>query len=193
MTNKRFMNDTIEIAKRSHHDAIDYIIKNDPKAYLLHGAAIESKLRNIEMDTPRPNDPLKYTLDQFTYPLQWDRTKALILHGPSNIGKTAYARALLGGRCLYANLFECLRQLDPAFHDGILFDDATFKRVPIEKQISLLNIMENRDIKVGHKLVHIPARMPIIFTTSGRDPYIYGLDRLVIMNNCQIEHPNSLY
>lgn len=104
---------------------------------------------------------------------QWDRSKALILHGRSFLGKTSLARSLMP-TALFVNNIETLKDLKVGVHQGIIFDDMNFMgepgtakgRWPRESQIHLVDYDYDRSIHCRYFNATIPARTPKIFTTN---------------------------
>lgn len=65
---------------------------------------------------------------------------------------------------------DTLKMLSPD-HDGIVFDDMSFKHWPPESVIHLLDQEFDRDINVRYGTVHIPAHTPKIFTHNSDNPF----------------------
>jgi len=101
--------------------------------------------------------------DKFKH-IAWDRTKALILRGDSNAGKTQWAI------CQFKNAFK-IEDLDelkelPEGTDGIIFDEQLFDKCPKKTMICLLDYEMPRSVRIRHILAHIPAGMQRIFTCN---------------------------
>lgn len=90
---------------------------------------------------------------------------ALVLHGPPEMGKTAYAKTLLP-KHLRVTHPDKLKQFDDNIHDGIIFDDQAYGHWPRESVIHLMDIEEDADINVKNSMVTIPAGTPRIFITN---------------------------
>lgn len=112
----------------------------------------------------------KYKLKDFKLAPITDWSKSIILRGPTHIGKTSYAVAHF--TCpLFVSDINALRSFDEDIHDGIIFDDMNFRSLDREKQIHLLDIDFDRDIRVLYEVVTIPADTKKIFTTNVADNF----------------------
>lgn len=122
-------------------------------------------LRNLQVLTKKPLR-VDHPLTSFSVPT-WDRTKTLILTGPTNAGKTALAKALLPN-ALFISHIDGLKNFS-TLYDGIIMDDMTFTHYPRESQIHLVDTAEEREIHCRHTNGRIPADVPRIITTN-RNP-----------------------
>jgi hypothetical protein len=117
----------------------------------------------------------KYELEDFSMEAL-DLTLPVLIYGPSNCGKTQFAKAHFNAPLLVSHI-ETLRRYDPAIHDGIVFDDISFAHWPPESVIHLLDIEEERDLHMRYKVWKKPAGLKMIFThnsgNGGSDPNIF--------------------
>lgn len=138
--------------------------------YCLHGETIERNLKRAR----GPSYVQKYTADQFTIPLQ-GLAKTTLICGPSNFGKTHYACAHFKHPLICSHI-DNLKQLTPD-HDGIIFDDMSFKHYPPESVIHLLDKEFARTINVRYGTTSIPANTKKIFTHNSDNPF-YDCDKI---------------
>lgn len=111
----------------------------------------------------------------------WDSAReTLILQGPSNQGKTELAKAILKKKTGKNPLF-CSNLNKLAFRDAhqpFILDDMNFNRVSRSKGIHLMDIENERDIRILFGIHSIDAGTPRIFTTNenANDFLPYGCD-----------------
>lgn len=108
-----------------------------------------------------------------SFPLQWqemilDWSKTLIFCGDSGIGKTEFAMAVLPGALMVSHMDD-LKNFDPSFHSGIIFDDVDVKHFPRTAQIHLVDITQDRSIHIRYSCAFIPKHTKKIFTTNELD------------------------
>ena len=114
----------------------------------------------------RPVIP-KYSLDQFSlegYDLPLPLDKAILLHGNSEVGKTAMALAHFEHPHLITAMDD-LKQIGLDC-DGLVFDDMDFTHLNPEQCIALLDMEYERSIKCRYYNAEIPANLPRIFTSN---------------------------
>ncbi len=154
------------LAAPTIREGIAIIKEKKPRDYCLHGESIERNLKRAKIE------PFlhKFSPDSFTTPLQ-PLDKSTLLYGDTNIGKTHYAAAHFQNPLVCSHM-DNLKSLSPD-HDGVIFDDMSFKHWPIESVIHLVDIEFARTINVRYGTVHIPASTRKIFTHNTRNPF-YG-------------------
>lgn len=104
----------------------------------------------------------------FNRPLEDVTYGCLLFFGASNIGKTQYAKSHF--RCpLLVRDIDTLKSLDPTYHDGIVFDDMSFKHWPADAIKHLLDWDEESEIRCRYANAVIPSRFPRIFTANSSD------------------------
>lgn len=115
----------------------------------------------------------EFSLSQFPWTPITDWSRSVILYGPPNIGKTAFAKAHFENFLLVSHL-EQLKGFIPDVHDGIIFDDMSFKHLDRNQQIFITDIDEDRAIECRYEPAFVPAKTRKIFTTNVLD--IFNLD-----------------
>lgn len=94
--------------------------------------------------------------------------ESLILKGPSNMGKTELAKAIILAmtkkRPLFCSNLNKLGVRDP--HQPILYDDMNFANISREKAIFLTDIENDRDIRILYGIHTVEAGTCRIFTTN---------------------------
>jgi len=90
-----------------------------------------------------------------------DGWRNLFLNGPTGLGKTQFAKALLPNATIVSHTDQ-LRTVD--FSNGIIFDDFAISHWPPAAAIHLLDWDEPRGINVKHGHVVIPPHTRKIFT-----------------------------
>jgi len=153
----------------------------------VHGEAIERNLRRAKRQKTTP----KYTLDQFEVTFEWDKTKTLVLYGPTNTGKTSLAKALLPN-ALFVRHVDALKEYKSGAYVGIIFDDMSFKHWPREAQIHLLDTDNVSQINVKHGIAVIPEGTPRLITTNMAPNEILSInmmnpDECALFRRCQLE------
>jgi len=154
--------EAMDKAKESFEDGMKVL--EHAKTYrdlAIHGEAIERNMRARKKQKTTP----KYTLDQFKLTFEWDKTKTLVLWGPTNTGKTSLAKALLPN-ALFVRHIDALKEYKSGNYEGIVFDDMSFKHWPREGQIHLLDTDNVSQINVKHSIAIIPEGTPRIITTN---------------------------
>lgn len=185
--------DTITVLREKNYDAaVDYIIEKNPEAYLKYSNAIELGLRKIAMREKEEEAP-RYTLKDFKINFQWNKSKSLILWGPSGIGKTHLAIALMEGPHVFASHIDDLKKFNPAKHVGIIFDDMSFSHLHREAQIHLVDHDFDRTIHVRYGVVEVPKGTKKIFTTNTPGGYVVNIDDPAIMRRTQVQSVETLY
>lgn len=107
-----------------------------------------------------------YEVKDYKVPLL-ELKKPTILLGPPGIGKTQFAKAHFENPLLCRHMDDLLRLGE--MHDGIIFDDMSFKHLPRNTQIFLLDIEESSSIHCRFHSAKIPAGTKRIFTTNVPD------------------------
>nr|DAO75536.1 MAG TPA: Rep protein [Cressdnaviricota sp.] len=117
-----------------------------------------TRLRTLSHMAQAPARPLS----EFTHqPLLDPNWHCLFLTGPTNLGKTQYARALLPEATVVSHRDQ-LRDVD--FSKGVIFDDFDVGHWPPTAVIHLLDWEEPRGLDVRYTHVMIPPHTRKIFT-----------------------------
>lgn len=127
----------------------------------LYGPTIE---KNLHALIPKTNNIL-YDISKFTVPFTWDKSKTLIIHGTTNCGKSSLASALLP-KALFVRHMDRLRDYNSGNYEGIIFDDMSFKHIPRDGQIHLVDTAFDSDIHIRYGTAFIPKGTPRIITTN---------------------------
>jgi len=154
---------------------MEKIAEFDFRTYLVHGEAMRRNLDHYK----RKKFVHRYLIDDFARgPLIRTAGKSIFLHGKSNTGKTYFAVAHFQNPLLVSDIDQ-LKRFDPAFHDGLVFDDMSFRHVPPEAVIHLVDQDFDRNIRCRHYNAFIPANTAkifvhnddnIFFDTNGKFP-----------------------
>lgn len=156
--------------------------KRGARDLMIQGEAIQ---RNLKKLRPRKST-LKHQLTDFPgWTITWDRTKTLILTGPPATGKTALAKALMGEDGLFVTHVDQLREYDPARSPGMVFDEGSFKHIPREAQIHLIDVEEDRTVHCRYAPAFLPAGTLRIITTNSQPQDILLWSDFAVRRRCQ--------
>ena len=142
-----------------------------PQTYYMYGERIEKGLkRRLGVATK-----VRYALTDFTC-AALDLTKAVVLHGESNIGKTEFALAHFERPLLITRIDDLKKITDQT--DGLVFDQMRFihpeaprkLNLTPDEVINLLDLAHTRSIPARYGDSTIPEGLPRIFTTNRRVP-----------------------
>lgn len=149
---------------------------------VVHGEAIERNLKKLKKGKLES----EFTLDSFNKSFNWDKSKTLILTGPTNTGKTSLAAALLP-KALFVTHIDRLKDYADGDYDGIIFDDMSFKHLHREAQIHLVDVAFSRDIHCRYSTALIPKGTPRIITSNLPPNQILMAEDEAINRRLQIE------
>ncbi len=141
---------------------LEVIREMAPRDYCLHSEAIERSLKKCKSKQYEH----AYPVDSFV-PLMDLEDKAVLLWGPTNLGKSHYAAAHFE-RPLVVSHVDGLKRLSPD-HDGIVFNDMSFKHWPPESVIHLLEFNMEAEVHARYINVIIPKGMKKIFTYNSNN------------------------
>lgn len=102
-----------------------------------------------------------HTKEKFNGP-ELDLRKPCIIIGPTNIGKTGFAKSHFTNPLLVSHIDD-LQTLDKD-HDGIIFDDNNYTHWPPTSIIHLVDIEEDRSIHNRYTNARLPRGTKRIFT-----------------------------
>lgn len=89
-----------------------------------------------------------------------------VVVGPSGCGKSSWAKRVAPKPALWVSHIDVLRGYRPAYHKSIIFDDMTFKHLPVQAQIHLVDWHDSRQIHCRYGYATIPAETVKIFTCN---------------------------
>lgn len=105
---------------------------------------------------------------QSKLPLISDWTTSWLIHGAAGTGKTQFALSHFLNPLMVSHIDD-LHDFDPEEHDGIIFDDMSFKHMPGDAIIHLLDIDHDRSIHCRFFNAEIPAHTKKIFVHNDYD------------------------
>lgn len=158
----------------SYKTAMEHLKQYAPRDYTLNLSRIEYALKKHFEPLPLP---ASFALEDFTQdPLNLDEV-AVLLTGPAGAGKTQFAMAHFEAPCLISEIDDLRDKFNPELHDGLVFDDMSFTHWPPESVIHLLDMEEDRSIRVRYRNVTIPAYTKRIFCHNGEPCDVFPLGK----------------
>lgn len=73
---------------------------------------------------------MNYPIEAFRLSFAWNKKRFLLITGPSNVGKTALAKALLSPSPLLVTHLDDQRTWDPDLYTGLIYDEMSIKHLP---------------------------------------------------------------
>ncbi len=156
------------LAATTVEEGLKVVRTKRPRDYCLYGETIERNLKRHK----KAKFIKKYKLEEFNRP-SLNLDKATLVCGETNCGKSHFAAAHFENP-LFVRHIDKLKTLCPD-HDGIIFDDMSFKHWPPEAVIHLLDQEFDTDVNVRYNTAFVPAHTPKIFTHNDENPF-YKLD-----------------
>lgn len=136
-----------------------------PREFIKHHTGIKAMKK--ELTNPIP----KIYFGPFPFCFDHDWTLTQVIQGDTNIGKTQYAKTLFPNP-FFIDHVDKLKSFDPLVHGGIIFDDMVFTHWPVQSQIHLTDIVDERTVHIRYGIVTIPAETKRVFTCNyGRFPF----------------------
>lgn len=181
--------------KRSDiHDVKDAISKNATMKELWNEfpEAMVKFHKGIEIGSKYWNPKrvkITHTLDSFIEPAM-DLSLPVVLWGPTNIGKTCFAKAHFNNPLLVSHMDDLLEFTSD--HDGIIFDDMSFRHMPRSTQIHITDTDEDRSLHCRYRCAEIPAGTKKIFCTNEEGGFCLDLNDPAVMRRVRIVHVNKL-
>jgi len=109
-----------------------------------------------------------FPMDKFRMPPITDWTTSWLVFGNAGTGKTQWALAHFKNPLLVSHTDD-LKEFDADDHDGIVFDDMSFKHMPSDGIIHLLDREVERSIHARFTNATVPAGVPKIFCHNNAD------------------------
>lgn len=159
----------IDLARQGQiEEAREDFINQHPKDYLINRTRIEESFTQLA-----PKSRGRF-LEGSRQPedFVWDQRKALHLWGPTNRGKTNFAKSLSEGDFILISHLDQLKDLKGEAY--IIFDDLSFVTYDITTCIHLCDTENDRAIHCRYNPARIPAGTRRIFTSNPRE--IWPLD-----------------
>lgn len=148
----------------------------------LYGPTLERTFTTI---SPMTSHPCARALQDFALNWAWNSELALILWGPTNVGKTTLACSLLPNSLLTRHL-DTLATYSSTRFNGVVLDDMAFKHLHREAQIALVDTYFTTQIHVRYKVAELPKGTPRIVTTNRHPEEIFDLSDPAIRRRVQI-------
>jgi len=145
---------------QSVSSALAFLAKEIPYEMLTKWTSVESSLQAYRTMKVRQAPPT-FQLENFSPVVLPEDWHALLLTGPTGIGKTQFARALLPSAPVIRHVDQ-LRTAD--LSHGIIFDDFDVSHWPVTSIIHLLDWDEASGIHCRYAHVLVPAHTKKIFT-----------------------------
>lgn len=123
----------------------------------------DNKAEVFQANTPVPGTILLPYLSFLAF--ENESRRALVLQGPTGIGKTTWAIRNAPKPCILVSQMDDLKSLDPSIK-CIIFDDMDFKHMPRTSQIHMVDFDRRRAIYCRYGNAVIPAGMHKIFTCN---------------------------
>jgi len=179
----------IKLARAGNVSSAIEILTTSPmgaRDLVLHRNSILENLNQMRKESMQKTANT-WSLQDFPAIPTWDKTKTLIIYGPSNSGKTSLSKALLE-TALFVRHKDLLRTFDSAIHNGIIFDDMNFLQAgwPRESQIHLVDTADDTAIHCRYAPAYIPAGTPRIITTNLLPWQVLDLTDIAIQRRCQV-------
>jgi hypothetical protein len=134
-----------------------------------HGHNIEANLRKRKLVEPEQKRFYGPYPKEF-YPVDWDRDReSLLLVGPPNLGKTQFARYLLGDCYYIRSSLEPLRTCK--FDKPLLFDEVSMLESPPAQSLEITDVVDGGGIKMRYRDVAIPPGVQRIFCHNMLHPF----------------------
>lgn len=133
------------------------------------------------IEEPRTEGTIREDLSRLR--LDKDDRRSIIIIGTSGIGKTTWAIREAPKPTLFVSHIDRLRDFNPKVHKSIVFDDLTFKHMPITAQISIVDRDMPRDIHIRYGVASIPEGVVKIFTCN-EEPF----ENYLAINRRTIKH-----
>lgn len=149
--------------------AMLYLAENAARDYCLQRQNLQ---RNFAVHfTPKLEYKPLYPLESFNHiPLQFSNQHATLVWGETNCGKTAFVKAHFKNP-LFCTHVDDLKEFKNSEHDAIIFDDMSFRHMPAETVIHLLETDNPASIHVRYGVVKIPPRVVKVFTHNTPNPF----------------------
>jgi len=147
---------------------------------------IVTNLRNLSPRILIPEVPLE---SHGILP-EWDQKKALIIWGPTDVGKTQLAKALLP-KALFINHIDQLAAYNDDVYEGFILDDCGISHLHREAQLAILDTGEDRAIHRRYGISLIPKGTPRILATNDRGYQAVGSQWPEIVRRCQFFHKTA--
>lgn len=163
-------------AKRSHSEALELAADPDEGKYLQ--ACLEAR---IPFQYAKRFRELAFTdnsntICEFQAEDAWMRddirqktlpeNSCAVVIGPSGIGKSVWAKKVAPKPCLWVSHLDVLRMYRANYHKSIIFDDMSFKHMPVQAQIHLTDWTDSRQIHCRYGYATIPPKTVKIFTCN---------------------------
>lgn len=165
---KRKLNDIYldAFAAQSYEEGVKILMAQAPRDMAIHGDTIE---RRLKKKFPKKFVHLYKMTDFNADPIEMD-TRAVVIWGNTALGKTQYALCHFKNPLLVKHI-DKLKRFIPEFHDGIVFDEITFKHIPVDSVKTLLDWDEEADIHCRYNNAEIPRGTPKIFCSQHENPF----------------------
>lgn len=179
---------TEAILSETVRQGMEIIQKKKPRDFVLYQENIERTLKKLKRTVYKP---VTYPLcDYVVDPLEFEG-KAILVHGPTDIGKTKFCRAHFENPLVISHIDQ-LKKYEAGVHDGLIFDDMSFTHWPPEAVIHLLDMEEEREIHCRYANAVMPAGVPRVFTHNYPNPF-YNLDTTMPAQRDAIERRLKRY
>lgn len=157
------------LATGSVDAAMVYLAEHSARDYCLQRQNLQ---RNFAVHfTPKLEYKPLYPLESFNHvPLSFSNNHATLVWGETNCGKTAFVKAHFKNP-LFCTHVDDLKEFKNSEHDAIIFDDMSFRHMPAETVIHLLETDNPSSIHVRYGVVKIPPRVVKVFTHNTPNPF----------------------
>lgn len=158
----------------TYQEALQLCQELEPADYVRYGASVKRGLMAHFLKVSLFIRPLSdFTHDPI--PETIFKRLAVVFTGKSNAGKTAFALAHFKQPYLISHMDQ-LKEFNPLEHDGIVFDDMSFRHLPPETCIHLVDLEYDRFIHCRHHTGFLPKGMPRMFTSNKPFMHVFNFD-----------------
>lgn len=150
-------------------EAIELLWSKRPQLMCERAHNIEANIRK-RMKKDHPQERFFGPYPKHFYPVDWDPTrKSLLLVGPPDVGKTHFARYLLGDNHYIKGSLDGLKECP--FEKSILFDEISMLNLDPEQSKEITDVPDGGGIFRRNRDIKIPPGIKRIFCHNIHHPF----------------------